>query len=189
LVQDLKSALAGGHPPAFKLTEGRDLPLSPPGKAVVAEAAAQQQRLGHRAIATQHLLLALLTAPAKSSGWFAKKQASHVQQLLSQHGITAELVRDKIKEGIITPATWIMDDAIVALNGRLAALAELLIEKGVFTRAEFVSAFDRREGPLPPETFLLPLVELLRLKGVLTSSEQEKIEAANLPSSQKSANL
>jgi hypothetical protein len=101
-----------------------------------------------------------------------------VQQLLSRYGITAELTESKTSSGIVTPSTWVLDDPLVALNAQIAALAELLIGKRIFTRAEFVSLLDNNEGPLAHEAFLLPLVKALGKNGVLSANEQQEIEEA-----------
>jgi ClpA/ClpB-like protein len=180
LVNELRARLAATRPSGVSITEKRDIPLSPPGKAVVVAAAFEQDRLGHPQIANQHLLLALLIAPAPSSSWFGKRKEWPVQALLSSYGITAQLVESKTREGIITPATWILDDAVIALNGQLSTLADLLVAKNLFTRSEFVSLLDKCEGPLPSETFLLPLFDALEEKGVLTPAEQDHIRSTSL---------
>lgn len=155
-----------------------DLPLSPTAKEVVAAAGTEQQRLGHSNIATQHLLLALLTACRQKPGWFRKGTELRVQQLLTKHGITPELTESKTNSGIVTPSTWVLDDRLVALNAQIAALAELLVERHIFTRAEFVALLDQNEGPLVTGAFLLPLIEALAKNGALSVDEQKKIEAA-----------
>lgn len=179
LVKELKNELATWRGAPTAQTEKRDLPLSPTAKAVVATAGTEQQRLGHANIATQHLLLALLVACRQKAGWFRKENELRVQQLLSKHGITSELVESKTSNGIVTTSTWVLDDRLVGLNARIAALAELLIEKGIFTRAEFVASLDKNEGPVVPEAFLLPLIEALVKNGTLSIAEQKRIEAAS----------
>lgn len=181
-VKELKDELATWRGNPTPQTEKRDLPLSPTGKAVVAAAGTVQQRLGHSNIATQHLLSALLTACRQKPSWFRKKTELRVQQLLSRHGVTPELTESKTSSDIVTPSTWVLDDRLVALNAQIAALAELLIEKRVFTRAEFVALLDRNEGPLVPEAFVLPLVEALERNGTLSMNERKQIEEATTKS-------
>jgi len=144
----------------------------------VAEAGTAQQRFGHTTIATQHLLLALLNSCRATPGWFRKATELRVQQLLSKHGITPELTEQKTSDGIITPTTWVLDDRVVALNAQITALAELLIAKRMFTRAEYVALLDQNGGPLVPEAFLLPLIEALVKNNILSAEEQQKIVSA-----------
>jgi hypothetical protein len=173
IVSDLQAQLAAkrGSP----ITEKRDTPLSPPAKAVVVAAAAMQDKFGHAQIANQHLLLALLTAPAPSSSWFGKKKEWPVQTLLVEHGITIALVEEKTRTGVITTTTWVLDDAVNALNAQIGALADLLISKGLFTRAEYISSLDQHEGPLPPQSFLLPFIDSLTNKGILSEAERQTL--------------
>jgi len=178
LVKDLKDELATWRGEAIPQTQKKELPLSRTAKAVVAGAGTHQHTFGHASIATQHILLALLTACRRNPSWFRKGTELRVQQLLSKHGITPELTERKTSSGIVTPTTWVLDDPLVSLNAQIAALAELLIEKRLFTRAEFVSLLDRNEGPLVPETFLLPLIEGLGKNGTLTANEQQKVGTA-----------
>jgi ATP-dependent Clp protease ATP-binding subunit ClpA len=179
LVKDLKDELATWREKPLPTAEKRNLPLSPTAKEVVAGAGTEQQRLGHTTIATQHLLLALLTACRTTPRWFRRKATElRVQQLLSKHGITPELAEQKTSGGIITPTTWVLDDRVVALNAQIAALAELLIAKRIFTRAEYVALLDMNEGPIVPETFLLPLIEAMGKNSVLSADEQHKIAMA-----------
>jgi hypothetical protein len=128
-------------------------------------------------VATQHLLLALLSA-REGRSWLRRGTPLPVQELLSRHGITADLAEEKTKTGIVTPLTWVLDDDVIALNAQVAALAELLTEKGVFTRPELVSELDRHNGPLVPELFISPLIEALGRKGMLTPNEQREVETA-----------
>jgi ATP-dependent Clp protease ATP-binding subunit ClpC len=99
LVKDLKDELATWREKPLAGAEKRDLPLSPTAKKVVAGAGTEQQRLGHTTIATQHLLLALLTACRTTPRWFRKATELRVQQLLSKHGITPELTEEKTSGG------------------------------------------------------------------------------------------
>lgn len=173
LVKDLKDELASwrGKP----LAEKRELPLSPTAKEVVAGAGTAQQKFGHTTIATQHLLLALLTSCRKPPRWFRNGTELRVQQFLSKHGITPELTEQKTSAAIITPTTWVLDDRVVALNAQITALAELLIAKGIFTRSEYVALLDQSEGPLVPEAFLLPLIKALAKNNILSADEQKKV--------------
>jgi hypothetical protein len=175
LLENLKKELAAGRTKPVSPIQKVDMPLSPTGKAVVLAADTERTRFGHKVVNTQHLLLALLTACRKESGWFRKPAELPVQKLLAKHGVTAELVEGKTKNGIMTPTTRVVDDPAVALNAQLAALAELLIRKGLFTRFEFVALLDQHEGPLPAEAFLWPLMEAMERKGTISANEREQV--------------
>ena len=175
VVKDLKDELATLRDKAVPQTEKKELPLSRTAKAVVAGAGTHQHRLGHTSVATQHILLALLTACRRNPGWFRKATELPVQQLLSKHGVTHALTENRTNSGIVTPTTWVLVDPMVSLNAQIAALADLLIAKRLFTRTEFVSLLDQNEGPLAPEAFLFPLIEALGKNGVLTANEQQHL--------------
>ena len=177
LVRDLQAQLAAK----------RDVPLSPPGKAVVVGAADTQLRFGHRQVTNQHLMLALLTVPAPSSSWFGKRKEWPVQRLLADHGFTPALVEEKTKHEAITTSSRVLDDVVVALNAQIGAVAELFITKGLFSREEYVALLDQYEGPLPPQAFLQPLIDAFISKGLLTDAEKQTTEhVVKDPSKEKS---
>lgn len=135
---------------------------------------AAKRKFGHNKIATQHLLLALLTP---SGGWFQRKSELRVPRLLLDRGITLGLAENKTRDGIITPTTGVLDDRVVSLNAQITALAEILIKKRLFTRTEFVAVLDQSEGPLAPDAFLLPLIEALSRKKILLAEDETEIAA------------
>jgi hypothetical protein len=167
-----------------QLTEnqnGKSLSLSAGAKEVVLTSSEVLERFGHKSVGTQHLLLALLLTPRQQSNWFRRadlQDDSTAKQILLKYGFSPASVETKIKEGIVTPLTWVLDDSIIKLNAQLAAMAELLISKGAFKRSEFVAILDQNAGPIVPENFLAPLIDALFEKGRLTASEKEKMKSA-----------
>jgi hypothetical protein len=164
-----------------KKLPGESLPLSDRAKEVVFVSSEERKRLGHEYVGTQHLLLALLTTPRKKSSWFRRGEPqddSKAKQILVKHGISAASVEAKIKEGIVTPLTWVLSDPIIKLNAQLTAIADLLISKGIFKRSEFVAILDQTEEPIAPEAFLAPLINALIDKGTLTAAESERVKSA-----------
>jgi ATP-dependent Clp protease ATP-binding subunit ClpA len=154
------------------------LRLSESAKEIIRVAVREKERLRHRAVATQHLLLAILICPEKTKSLFrrAKRlEISLARHALEKHGVLAETVEAATKAGIVTSQTVVLDDPLLKLNAQLSALAELLIAKGVFTRHEFVALLERKEEPVTPEVFLLPLIEALVRKGKLTKNEKAKL--------------
>lgn len=185
LVRDLQAQLAAKR--ATPIKDKRDVPLSPPGKAVVVGAADTQLRFGHRQVTNQHLMLALLTVPAPSSSWFGKRKGWPVQRLLADHGFTPALVEEKTRHEAITTSSRVLDDGVVALNAQIGALGELFITKGLFSREEYVALLDQYDGPLPPQAFLQPLIDAFASKGLLTDAEKQTNELiVKDPSKEKS---
>jgi len=163
--------------------------LSASSREVIFTASLEKKRLGHKSVGTQHLLLALLVAQWRRPGWLrtrVRQNDSVAKQILEKCGLSAASVEEEIKEGIVTPLTWVLDDSIIKLNAQLTAIAELLISKGIFKRTEFVPALDQNADPIKPETFLAPLIEALSGKGRLTATEKETVNSlATAASSQE----
>lgn len=172
-----------GHQSSQK-SDQEELPLSDGSKEIVFAAWQERSRLGHKAVGTQHLLLALLVTPRPRTSWFRRTEQrndSQAKQTLVKYGLRADLVEEKIREGIVTPLTWVLDDAIVRLNAQLAAIADLLISKGICTRSDYVAMLDRNADGLKPEPLLVLLIEALWQGGHLTAAEKEKIESSAKP--------
>lgn len=153
------------------------LRLSESAKEIIRVAAREREKLGHRAVGTQHLLLAILICPEnpKSKSLFRRTkplEISVARHTLEKHGVLAETVEAATRAGIVTSQAVVLDDPVLKLNAQLSALAEILTAKGVFTRHEFVALLDRKEEPVTPEVFLLPLIEALIKKGKLTENEK-----------------
>jgi hypothetical protein len=175
----------GRSQPIGKNNKGK-LPLSPRSKEIVWVAAKEQERLRHKSVGTQHLLLALLASPRERSSWFHRHEQrddSMAKQILVKYGLSAASVEARIKEGIVTPLTWVLDDSIIKLNAQLTAIAELLISKGLFERSDLVAMLDQNEGPITPQTFLVPLIDALYSKGSLTAAEKQVVLSVGLPQS------
>lgn len=161
------------------------LRLSESAKEIIRVAAREKEKLGHRAVGTQHLLLAILICPEKPKSSLFRRakplEISLARHVLKKHGVLAETVEAATKAGIVTSQAVALDDPLFRLNAQLSALAELLIAKGVFVRHEFVALLDRKEEPVTPEVFLLPLFEALVRKGKLTENEKGKLTAGPTP--------
>lgn len=96
-----------------------DLPLSDECKRVLVNAGDEAERLGHKHIGTEHLLLGLL-----------REDRSFAAQLLTEEGVTLEEARRRIAQGPLTaaPAHPVLLDAptqpwhVLFLRGQIAAL-------------------------------------------------------------------
>jgi ATP-dependent Clp protease ATP-binding subunit ClpA len=158
------------------------LRLSELAKEIIRAAVREKERLRHRAVGTQHLLLAILICPEKPKSLFRRAKSPEISlatQVLNKHGVVVDTVERATKAGIVTPQVVALDDPLLKLNAQLSAIAELLTAKGVFARHEFVALLDANEEPIMPEVFLLPLIEALARKGKLTENERAKLIVGN----------
>jgi len=158
--------------------------LSEPAKEIVRVAVREKERLKHRAVGTQHLLLAVLICPEKRKSLFRRAKLSEISlatQVLKKHGVLAETVEAATEAGIVTSQAVALDDPLLKLNAQLSALADLLTAKGVFARHEFVALLDQNEEPVTPEVLLSPLIDALVRKGKLTENEKAKLIVGHTP--------
>jgi ATP-dependent Clp protease ATP-binding subunit ClpA len=178
-VSEIERLLAASGAGTTKKSAGVKPVLSRDSKEVVFRASEERRRLGHKSVGTQHLLMALLVTQWRRPRWFrtrVQRNDSVAKIILEKCGLSAGSVERRIKEGVVTPLTWVLDDSIIKLNAQLTAVAELLISKHVFTRAEFVALLDKNADPVKPEDFLAPLIEALCEKGKLTATEKELLK-------------
>lgn len=160
------------------------LRLSESAKEIIRVAAREKEKLGHRAVGTQHLLLAILICPEEPKSLFRRAkplEISRARHVLEKHGVLAETVKAATKAGIVTSQIVALDDPLLKVNAQLSALAELLTAKGVFARHEFVALLDRNEEPVTPDVFLLPLIEALVRKGKVAENEKAKLIVRTTP--------
>jgi len=86
-VDEIRAAIARAFPAAQSISTSIDLPLSDSGKRVLTAAAEEAEKLNHRHIGTEHLLLGLL-----------RDENSLPSKLLRQNGLDANLFRQEIAE-------------------------------------------------------------------------------------------
>lgn len=177
LLDDLRADLTF-VPGAPATDPDADLGLSDDAKRIVFSANKVRARLEQDSVATQHLLLGVLEAEHERPGWFRvhrEKIDSRAKRVLQKHGFLAEELWLKLKDGFVTPQSRVLDDAVVAINARLVAIAELLIAKGVFSRAEFSALLDENKGPLVANTSMIALVDALVRKGVISQANGDAL--------------
>lgn len=85
-VESIRKEIEGRSTLSEKVSASIDLPLSMSAKRVLSNAADESQRLGHRHIGTEHLLLGIL-----------REANSPAAQILSERGLRLETVREEIK--------------------------------------------------------------------------------------------
>jgi ATP-dependent Clp protease ATP-binding subunit ClpC len=84
-VESIRKQIEKGTKLGDRISTSVDLPLSNEGKRVLAYAAEEAERLGHKHIGTEHLLLGLL-----------REQGCFAQTLLNERGLELEKVREEI---------------------------------------------------------------------------------------------
>lgn len=160
------------------------LQLSDEAKETIRAAAREKEKHGHRIVGTQHLLMALLTSPVSHKRRFRRPKPnkdSVARMVLVSCGLSAESVEAATKDGLITPQDYHLDDPLTKLNAQLAALAELLIARGIFTRFEYVNLLEQNAGSVTPSTYLLPLIDALVEKGKIAQDEKSTLAAKRHP--------
>jgi ATP-dependent Clp protease ATP-binding subunit ClpA len=106
--REIERLLAAGGTRTSKKSTGIRPVLSPDSKEVVFMASEEQKRLGHKAVGTQHLLMALLAAQWRRPRWFhtrVRRNDSVAKIILEKCGLSAGSVEQRIKEGVVTPLT------------------------------------------------------------------------------------
>lgn len=177
LLDDLRADLT--YEPEAPATDPRaDVGLSAEAKWIVVSANTVRNRLEQDSVATQHLLLGVLEAEGERPGWFRvrrEKIDTRAKRVLLNHGFRSDEIWPKLENGYVTPQTRVLDDAVVALNARLAAIAELLMAKGVFSRAEWSALLDENCGPLGADTSMVALVDALVRKGIVSQADRDAL--------------
>ena len=109
----LRKRFEESAPPREKIDTGAELPLSPDAKRVLAHAQEESDRLGHRHIGTEHLLLGLLLV-----------EGSLAARVLGEHGFEVARVREDIAAATeVSSATFVEDSSEKTLS-KLATLLE-----------------------------------------------------------------
>ena len=85
-VESIRKQIEGHTAPAEKVSTSMDLPLSHDCKRVLAYGAEEAERLNHKHIGTEHLLLGLL-----------REEKCFAAQLLGEQGLTLHSVREQVQ--------------------------------------------------------------------------------------------
>ena len=147
-----------------------DLPLSQGAKAVLSRAAAESDKLHHHHIGTDHLMLGLI-----------QEERSLASEVLRARGVTAE----KVVAFINDPETHNEEKAEEISSGNaqtaeplsrpLWLLVDLLVQKGVLTREEFLGELLGKGASPGVPTAFKRLLDLLARKGVISADERREI--------------
>jgi ATP-dependent Clp protease ATP-binding subunit ClpC len=117
-----------------KVPASVDMPLSPGAKRVLSLAAEESDRMGHRHIGTEHLLLGIL-----------REEKSLAAQILYERGLRLDQVREEVDSFHETEQrtaqeieleSRVTDVKTVCLERRFTRLVNLLVSKGVIGEDE-----------------------------------------------------
>jgi len=169
----MRNAIESGRDSGDRISASVDLPLSHQAKQVLLGAADESQRLGHRHIGTEHLLLGLI-----------REEQSLASQLLTRHGVTAVKVMaassNMAASGNVAassadslPSPAPSQALNMALIKPFKALLEVLTERGVLTAEESAAVLNWRHFYVG----FYALLETLVTKGVIT--EEERLDILN----------
>ena len=129
-----------------KIPTSADLPLSNESKRVLAYASEEAERLGHKHIGTEHLLLGLL-----------REENSFGAQMLKERGLKLEQIRDELARLTHEPH-WSAAATMIQIKPEPQIL--LLIEAGVQITRPDTCVIDP-EVEVAPGTLIEPYVQLL----------------------------
>ena len=162
-IDAIRNEIAAHSGTDSKIPESVDLPLSPSAKRVLSYAADDSEKLGHRHIGTEHLMLGLI-----------KEERSFAGELLRERGITADRVLACVHvEKPLTPGTT--EPAPHQLGQQLKALVDRLAQKGVLAPEDVGDQLLGKDAALHFQASLSLLLDLLVSKGVITEDERREI--------------
>jgi ATP-dependent Clp protease ATP-binding subunit ClpC len=149
-----------------KVSASVDLPLSHSAKRVLSHAADESDRLGHRHIGTEHLVLGIL-----------RDDLTDAAERLYRRGLTLETAREAQKDKSRAepgyesklPATGLQ------LSERLMTLMRILIRRGVINERDF----DQEIGLSHVGLRFSSLVELLVRRGAITEDDRREINGSS----------
>jgi hypothetical protein len=123
-VEEIRTRIREHFPVKPKISVSVDLPLSQQMKRVLPYGAEEAERLGHKWIDTQHLLLGILREPSLAA------------DLLREYGMTEATVRAGMQIPAPQPKTALLESPVRALydlqaNGQLHLLISTAAEDGV----------------------------------------------------------
>jgi ATP-dependent Clp protease ATP-binding subunit ClpC len=131
-VESIRKEIEGRTPLRDKVSASVDLPLSQSAKRVLSYAADESDRLQHRHIGTEHLLLGIL-----------REEKSSAAEILHKHGLSLNQTREElIGAQEIGNEKAQSDDTQEAVTEKLFApqsfslLLDLLVSKGVISEEE-----------------------------------------------------
>ena len=168
-VESIRKEIERRTPLRDKVSASVDLPLSQSAKRVLSYAADESERLGHRHIGTEHLLLGIL-----------REEKSPAAEILYERGLRLNRIREKISsEGDSDTSAEQAAQAptLKDLSDQFNRLADLLVQRGVLTREELDHAVGS-SGVFRFQVGLDQFLNLLVSKGVISEAEKEKIKRA-----------
>jgi ATP-dependent Clp protease ATP-binding subunit ClpC len=139
-----------------------DLPLSPAAKRVMRIAATEAEKAGDQRIEPRHLLLGLLL-----------DEDSQPYRLLRQHGVTTELILNKLPRPSAAPPN--KESEAARLLAQLSTLVEVLIKQGVISRQDLAEELANRYILPDLHATLNSLLVILVRKGLINEGDRRDI--------------
>ncbi len=130
-VESIRKEIEGRTPLRDKVSASVDLPLSQSAKRVLSYAADESERLQHRHIGTEHLLLGIL-----------REEKSSAAEILHEHGLRLNQAREELIRMQEVERENAQEDVAQEVAERLFApqsfflLLDLLVSKGVISEEE-----------------------------------------------------
>jgi ATP-dependent Clp protease ATP-binding subunit ClpA len=163
--EQLRRQVEARTTPGRRVSPSVDLPLSDEAKGVLAFAAEEAERLKHRHIGTEHLLLGLL-----------REEHSMAAEILRELGLRVEEVRARVESRDTTEVELSrarFEAQITALGGEVWA-SELLaacLESGWFTPGEMAEEFQHVAALREFSAATEALLRLMAAKGAVDLTE------------------
>jgi ATP-dependent Clp protease ATP-binding subunit ClpC len=131
-VESIRKEIEGRTPLRDKVSASVDLPLSQSAKRVLSYAADESERLQHRHIGTEHLLLGILREEKSSAAEVLHRQGLSLKQAREELIRAEEIEREKTQED---EAQEVAAEKLI--NPRsFFLLLDLLVSKGVISQEE-----------------------------------------------------
>jgi ATP-dependent Clp protease ATP-binding subunit ClpC len=168
-VESIRKEIEGRTPLRDKVSASVDLPLSQSAKRVLSYAADESERLQHRHIGTEHLLLGIL-----------REEKSPAAEILYERGLRLNQIREKLSrkgDNDTSAKQAAQAPTLKELFAQFNRLADLLLQRDVLTREDL----DRAVGSSGVAHFQDALDQFLNLlvsKGVISEAEKEEIRRA-----------
>jgi ATP-dependent Clp protease ATP-binding subunit ClpA len=164
----IRKEIEAAHGMHEKISASVDLPLSLSAKRVLSLAADESEKLGHRHIGTEHLLLGLL-----------KETDSLASRALIARGVTEEKIAACINQQLQPTAEGETGGIVGEVSSsHIDPLITILAGRGLVTRQEFKEAFSERHGSAGLKAAFDLLIEMLVSKGVISEDDKRKINDA-----------
>jgi ATP-dependent Clp protease ATP-binding subunit ClpC len=179
-VESIRKEIEGRTPLRDKVSASVDLPLSQSAKRVLSYAADESERLQHRHIGTEHLLLGILReekSPAAEILYERGLRLDQVRANLARENLSREMPSSE-GESDTAAKQRAQSPTLKDLFNQFNRLTDLLVQRGALTREELDHAVGS-SGVFRFQDGLNLLLSLLVSKGVISEAEKGEIKRAS----------